>query len=184
MRHLFKATTSACLFLSIAPLALAQNGPPEPKGGPPQQAGANPVVGTYVSNYEVEFVAGTPCQILQDAGFVSTCKSAQLIMLNEDGSVHASDNNSNLNARSDSVGIWSANTRSTYSARLLTIYYDANSNPVTIDVVDTTSQANADFSGTQGTFEARSYNFDQDYLDPNTTPNFINTGSFVTRRIN
>ena len=178
-----KAITLAAAGTLLALGATAQGRPDGAGGNGPAQAGSDPIAGAYISHYTVDFIDGTPCQILVDLGFVETCSTSQMVMLNADGTVHTSDNNASRGARSDAIGTWTSSTRSTYSTRLVTLYYDANGNAVSIDVVESRSQANADFSGTQGTFTARNYNIDQDPFDPSETPNFTNTGSFVTQRV-
>ncbi|WP_300396481.1 hypothetical protein [Henriciella sp.] len=150
-----------------------------------QNSGAEPgpFVGVYFSDYTVEFIDGTPCQDILDAGFVTTCNSSQLVMVNADGTAQTADNNASPNARSDSMGIWDSPTATTFRSRMVTIYYDEDSRAQTFDVVESRSRAVRGGRGTEGTFEARNYNVGQNPFNPDEIPNFVNTGIFETKKL-
>ena len=88
-----KAMTLAAAGTLLALGATAQGRPDGAGGNGPAQAGSDPIAGAYISHYTVDFIDGTPCQILVDLGFVETCSTSQMVMLNADGTVHTSDNN-------------------------------------------------------------------------------------------
>ncbi|MEM9569814.1 MAG: hypothetical protein AAF996_00005 [Pseudomonadota bacterium] len=143
----------------------------------------DPVVGSYLSDYVVEFVAGNVCEDLVQGGFVNTCESSQTVLLTSDGTILTQDNNASRDARSDAVGTWRKVNDQRYRTRLVTIFYDENSRVSGYDVTVTRFRLSANGRRSTGTFEVRNYSAEQDPFDANEIPQFVNTGRFETRKI-
>ncbi len=144
----------------------------------------DPVVGAFLTNYVVEVIDGTPCEDLVQGGFVDTCESSQTSLLTSDGTVLTQDNNASRLARSDAVGTWRpAAAEQRYRTRAVTIYYDENSRVSGYDVTTSRFRLSNNGRRSSGTFEVRNYSAEQDPLDQNETPQFINTGTLESRRI-
>ncbi len=143
----------------------------------------DPVIGAFLTDYVVEFVAGNVCEDLVQGGFVDTCESSQTSLLSSDGTVLTQDNNASRLARSDAVGTWRKVNDQRYRTRAVTIYYDENSRVASYDVTISRFRLSNNGRRSTGTFEARNYSADQDPFDPNEIPQFVNTGRLESRRI-
>lgn len=143
----------------------------------------DPVVGSFLSDYVVEFVSGNVCEDLVQGGFINTCESSQTVMLTSDGTLLVQDNNASNLARSDTVGTWRKIKDQRYRTRGVTIYYDENSRVSGYDVIETRFRLSANGRRSNGTFEVRNYSAEQDPLDSNELPQFVNTGRFDSRKI-
>lgn len=152
-------------------------------GAASAQAEPDPVIGAFLTDYVVEFVAGNVCEDLVQGGFILTCESSQTSILSSDGTVITQDNNASRNARSDAVGTWKKVNEQRYRTRALTIYYDENSRVSSYDVTISRFRLSNNGRRSVGTFEARNYSAEQDPFDANEIPQFINTGRIEGQRI-
>ncbi|MEQ9316718.1 MAG: hypothetical protein RLN72_12765 [Henriciella sp.] len=176
--------------VSLFTCAATAQGRPADRG-PPAHAGAAPIAGSYISRFVSETIytpnspGGIPCPVLitiPNSGLL-TCESAQTLHLTPDGTIVTYYNPQNAPPGTSAVGTWTANTRSTYQSKTVSVRYDANGNVAGWLVVKAQSTANQDYSGSQGTFESLNYTANQDPLDPNTVAPVRTTGTFVTQRV-
>lgn len=148
------------------------------------QEETDPVAGAFLTDYVVEVIDGNQCQHLVDGGFVDTCESSQTSLLSADGTLLTQDNNASRLARSDSVGTWRAvAAERRYRTRAVTIYYDENSRVSGYDVAISRFTLSNNGRRSSGTFEVRNYSAEQDPLDSDEVPQFVNTGTLESRRI-
>lgn len=147
------------------------------------QEDPDPAVGAFLTDYVVEVINGMACEDLVQGGFVDTCESSQTSLLTSDGTFHTQDNNASRLSRSDAVGTWRAVNEQRYRTRAVTIYYDENSRVSGYDVTVSRFRLSNNGRRSSGTFEASNYSAEQDPLDPNEIPQFVNTGRLESRRI-
>lgn len=147
------------------------------------QEDPDPVIGAFLTDYVVEFIAGNVCEDLVQGGIVNTCESSQTSILSSDGTVLTQDNNASGPARSDSVGTWRKANEQRYRTRAVTIYYDENSRVSSYDVTISRFRLSNNGRRTTGTFESSNYSAEQDPFDANEIPQYMNTGRIEGRRI-
>lgn len=167
----FKCITAACGMIVLA--AGQANAQEEP----------DPVIGAFLTDYVVEFIAGNVCEDLVQGGIINTCESSQTSILSSDGTLLTQDNNASGPARSDSIGTWQKVNEQRYRTRAVTIYYDENSRVSSYDVTISRFRLSNNGRRSSGTFEARNYSAEQDPFDASEIPQFINTGRIESRRI-